>query len=145
MALTVDEFSEVTIAAPDAVATESSARVAELVDLLDRVLQERAVARRLGESGIVVRVDVDSGAGAPETFTLLLDRVPAAVQVGPPRQRETVRLHMSDADLDVFTRPDASLPLKILSGEITFDGQVRRLLRVMPILRAALIRAGQAA
>jgi hypothetical protein len=111
--------------------------VVEFVALVRRALRDPAVARRLGESGIVVRIDV---AGDPaESATLLLDRIPAEVAIGPPAYRETIRLRLTGADLAAFWRHDVSLPLKILSGEIAYEGQVRRLLRVMPILRAAII------
>jgi hypothetical protein len=122
---------------PAAAGVDACVDVVEFVARVGRALRDASVARRLGESGIVVRIDV--AGDPPASATLLLDRTPAEVMVGPPAYRESIRLRLAGADLAAFWRHDVSLPLKILSGEITYEGQVRRLLRVMPTLRAAII------
>ena len=44
---------------------------------------------------------------------------------------------MSSTDLEGMFREGEYLPIRILSGAVSFEGHVRKFLRVLPILRGA--------
>jgi hypothetical protein len=49
---------------------------------------------------------------------------------------------MWSADLEAVLSRSDFLPLQILSGDVQFQGFVRKLLRVLPILTAAAAKVG---
>jgi hypothetical protein len=111
-------------------------RLGRLVDLLTVALGDASVARRLAEAGIVVRIDLVDAPGAALTF--LFDRTPPSAVGGTAPDWPAVRLWMTLDDLESICNEGSYLPMKILSGEVRFEGMVRKFLRVMPILRRAL-------
>jgi hypothetical protein len=122
--------------------TESSAderqAIDDFVSRLSRAFASRGVSAQVAEAGIVVSIEVD---GLPRTHAhLLLDRVPCVARVGPAPGRPDVRLRLPLRALSVFWDDGSHLALRTLSGEIRFEGTVRKLLRVMPILRDAVKR-----
>jgi hypothetical protein len=107
------------------------------IELMQDALAHADESARLGEAGIVVRIDVTDVPGT--IITLLLDRTPPALILGTAEHWPTVRLWMAAGDLEAFHSEASYLPLKIVSGEVRFEGMVRKLLRIMPVLRNALI------
>ena len=112
--------------------------IEEFVDRLTAALGDVAVSRQVAEAGIVVELAID-GHSSPHVY-LLLDRVPCLVTLGPIAESPDVRLWLPAGALSVFWRDEAHLALGILSGEIRFEGVVRKLLRVMPVLRDGVRR-----
>jgi hypothetical protein len=111
------------------------ARATTFVDLLSEALADERTAERLAFADAVVQVNLID---APDSvITLLFDRSPAAVTLGASEQPE-IRLWMSCQDLDLLANEGVFLPIKITTGEVRFDGCVRKFLRVLPILRRAL-------
>lgn len=71
--------------------------------------------------------------------TLLLDRHPPVVVDGDEPAEVTIGLTSEQAVR--FTRGEMILPNELLAGHVVARGQVRRYLRVDPILRSLLERA----
>jgi hypothetical protein len=130
--------NDLSVGAAEAMPSPRSAveRLSELVDCIGEAVQSRPVADRLAEAGIVVRIDLHDAPGT--SLTLLFDRTPPAAIVGTPPDWPSVRLWITLDDLEAIFREGTYLPMKIVSGEVRFEGTVRKLLRVMPILRRAL-------
>jgi hypothetical protein len=118
-------------------------RVQRFAELLEAVFADRETAERLSVAGVMVQITV-TDLPAPEseaTFTLLLNQSPAHLTRGIGHRCPDVRLRMCSADLDAMVRDGQYLPMHILSGEVSFDGCVRKFLRVLPIMRAAAAEA----
>jgi hypothetical protein len=114
-------------------------RAQRFAEILEAVLDDRETAARLSVAGVMVQITVTDVPGF--TLTLLLDESPARLMRGIAHERPDVRLEMRSADLDAMFRDGQYLPMQILSGEVSFDGCVRKFLRVLPILRAAAAEA----
>jgi hypothetical protein len=121
------------------VAAPTSVVIADAAYRLAWALSDPATARQVTRAHIVVQVTVGAGPGQ----TLTVDLRSTDDQRGRPRGRRhsEVRLTAHGDDLDLFWRTDKRLPLMILSGEVAFEGPVRKLLRVLPVLRAAAASA----
>ncbi|MCK9250591.1 MAG: SCP2 sterol-binding domain-containing protein [Solirubrobacteraceae bacterium] len=113
-----------------------SAPVARFVARVGAALEGPGVAERLAQADVRVRIDVADDPGA--TITLLLDRDPPRIGPGVLTDDPTVRLTLPTTDLDAMLDDSTHLPLAILGGDVAFEGAVRKLLRVMPILRGAV-------
>jgi hypothetical protein len=116
-------------------------RVQRFAELLEAVFADRETAERLSVAGVVVEITVTDQPDGEATFTLLLSQSPARLTRGIGHERPDVRLRMRSADLDAMVRDGQYLPMHILSGEVSFDGCVRKFLRVLPIMRAAAAEA----
>ncbi|MEV4420557.1 SCP2 sterol-binding domain-containing protein [Patulibacter sp. NPDC049589] len=114
--------------------TPSTAATRFVADV-ERALEDPQTARRLSLAGVRARIDVTD---AGEAVTLLLDRFPPQVLLGTGSQEPTVRLAVGSDDLDSMLAEGSHLPMAILAGDVVFEGSVRKLLRVLPILRAAV-------
>jgi hypothetical protein len=114
-------------------------RVERFAELLEAVFADRETAERLSVAGVMVQITVTDVPGV--TMTLLLNQSPAELMRGIAHDRPDVRLRMRSADLDAMVRDGQYLPMHILSGEVSFDGCVRKFLRVLPIMRAAAAEA----
>jgi hypothetical protein len=110
-------------------------RVDRFVNVLERAVAEPDVSERLCTAGVRVRIDLKDLPGT--VITLRLDEPPARVALGSADIRPDVRLWMWSADLEAVLRKRRHLPLQILSGAVEFEGYVRKLLRVLPILTDA--------
>lgn len=116
-------------------------RVQRFADLLEAVFVDRDTAERLSVAGVVVEINITDLPEGEATFTLLLNQSPARLTRGIGHECPDVRLRMGSADLDAMVRDGQYLPMHILSGEVSFDGCVRKFLRVLPIMRAAAAEA----
>jgi hypothetical protein len=116
-------------------------RVQRFAELLDAVFADRETAERLSVAGVMVEINVTDLPEGEATFTLLLNQSPAQLTRGIGHECPDVRLRMRSADLDAMVRDGQYLPMHILSGEVSFDGCVRKFLRVLPIMRAAAAEA----
>jgi hypothetical protein len=117
--------------ARDADAVERFARRIELI------LRDPMVSARVAAAGITVRIDLEGA--ADRSVTLLFDRQPPTVERGVATAHPTVRLVLAPAALDRLLSEASHLPMAILAGDVVFEGAVRKLLRVMPILRGGAL------
>lgn len=104
-----------------------------------RILADPQIAARVAAAAITVRIDLTDAPA--RSVALLFDRTPPAVEdAGPALGRATVRLMLDSQELDALLNEGSHLPMAILDGAVTFEGSVRKLLRVMPILRGGAMR-----
>lgn len=113
-----------------------SGHVARFVERVGGALDGPGVAERVILADVRVRIDVTDEPGA--TISLLLDRDPPRVVPGVLGDEPTVRLSLTAMHLDAMLDDSTHLPMAILNGDVTFEGAVRKLLRVMPIIRGAV-------
>lgn len=112
---------------------EPQEAVARFVRRVEWILRDPSIAARVSAAAIRVRIELTD---APEQVVhLLFDRREPTVTVDAPPEPPTVRLVLDSADLDALLSEGSHLPMAILAGQVTFEGAVRKLLRVMPILR----------
>lgn len=121
---------------PIEVGSSAAERVAHYVDVVNAALADREVAARVAQAGVLVRLDFADRAVQP--VFLRFDEAAPSATVEPQRRRPDVTLGLTTADLSACLRQGEQLPLRILSGEVRFEGPVRKFLRVLPVLRAAL-------
>ena len=127
------------LSAPGSRAGGSVDPVDAFVRRLRRVLAEPQIAARVAAAGITVRIDLTDAPG--RSVALLLDRMPPVVEdAGPAPGNPTVRLMLDSHELDALLHQGSHLPMAILDGAVTFEGSVRKFLRVMPILRGGALR-----
>jgi hypothetical protein len=120
----------------------ASDRLATFIERLEVALNDRVISERLASAKTVVRIELLDLPG--HGVTLGLDEAPATVRAAPPTEPAEVQLWMTSADLDALASEDVFLPIKITSGEVRYEGFVRKFLRVIPILRDALNGDGRA-
>lgn len=123
-------------AEPIEVGTTPAARINHYVDAVNAVLADDDVAARVAQAGVLVRLDFADRPVQPVFLRFDEDRPSATME--PQPRRPDVTLGLKTADLGDCLRQGEHLPLRILSGEISFQGPVRKFLRILPILRAAL-------
>ncbi|MCW3063164.1 MAG: hypothetical protein JWN32_336 [Solirubrobacterales bacterium] len=116
-------------------------RVDRFMDVLGRTLEDADVAERLCKAGVRVRIDLKDLPGT--VVMLLFAEPPARIAVGLPEVHPDVRLWMWSADLESVLRKRTHLPLQILAGAVEFEGYVRKLLRVLPILTDAAMTVAE--
>jgi len=110
-------------------------RLDRFMKILTAALADDDVSERVCRAGISVRIELKD---LPDTFvTLALDAPPARALYGTHGISPDVRLWMWSADLEAILAQRSYLPLQILAGEVEFEGYVRKLLRVLPILTDA--------
>ena len=104
------------------------------------MLLEGDQVRRLGSAGTSVTFSIVDAPKA--SVTLLLDRQPPAVADGSEPAEITIEL---TAELAAsFARGELALPTRIFSGEVPYNGPVRKYLSFDPILRSLLGRVNAA-
>jgi hypothetical protein len=91
------------------------------------------LSRKLARADTTVRItladDPDLG------VTLLLDRTP--IEVGEGDKPADVELSIASVDLDRLCSPEFHLAMAIARGRVQYQGDVRKFLRVTPIVRHA--------
>ncbi|HEX4107401.1 MAG TPA: hypothetical protein VHX88_04665 [Solirubrobacteraceae bacterium] len=102
--------------------------------LLGGALANEEIAERVGDSGLVVRVFITDL--PDDAITLRLDRTPPSVHRGAHEATVDVRLELPSSAVEQVILEPGYLPMEILAGRVRFSGPVRKLLRVLPILRA---------
>lgn len=123
-------------AAPLEIGERAADRVARCVAAMNDALGDPDVAERVSQAGVLVRLDLADRPVQP--VFLCFDRLPPLATTEPQPARPDVTLALTSADLEDALRHGEQLPLRILSGEIRFQGYVRKLLRVLPVLRAEI-------
>jgi len=118
------------------VGRSAAERIQHYVDVVNAALADRDVGDRVAQAGVLVRLDFADRAVQP-VFLRFDDAAPSAT-LEPQARRPDVTLALTTADLGACLRQGEQLPLRILSGEIRFQGPVRKFLRVLPVLRTAL-------
>jgi len=116
------------------VSSMAQRRYKRFIRRVEERLADEDVARRLTVAGVTVRIDLDDVPAAP--LMLLLDGEVAQLARATGAEHPDVRIGMCSVDLDAIFDAGQYLPLQILSGAVTFEGCVRKFLRVLPILRA---------
>lgn len=89
----------------------------------------RAIARANTTVGITLADDDDL------SITLLLDREPVEVVDGG--MDAEVHMRIASVDLDRLRSPDFHLSMAIVRGRVQYDGDIRKFLRVTPVVRHA--------
>jgi hypothetical protein len=90
------------------------------------------LSRNLARADTTVRIEL---ADDPDlAITLLLDRTP--IEVVDPIDA-AVELSIASVDLDRLRSPDFHLAMAIARGRVTYSGDVRKFLRITPIVRHA--------
>lgn len=104
-----------------------------------RIVADPQIAARVSAAGLTVRIDLSD---LPDrSLALLFDRNPPSVEEsGAALARPTVRLLLDSRELDAMLNEGSHLPMAILGGAVTFEGSVRKFLRVMPILRGGAMQ-----
>ena len=74
------------------------------------------------------------GAAEPSSFTLLFDRRPVGFEYGPCPDA-VVKLFMTPDTLAAFCAGQLHVPIAISDGLVGYEGPVRKLLRVLPLIR----------
>lgn len=120
----------------DGVPATPAARVKYLVDVLNGAFRRDGAAERFGRAGVIVRIDISDTPGSG--LTLLLDRTPAEAHAEPLDGLPDIRLTLSSDDLVSIASEGSFLPMQIVSGEIAYEGPVRKFLRVVPIIRRGI-------
>lgn len=123
----------------DVAESTPAARIADTVAALDGVFALEEVAAKVRQAGVLLRLDCTDRAVQP--IFLILDEDPVRVTLDPPGRRPDVVLTLTTESLRAVMCYGVALPLRILSGEIAFQGPVRKFLRVLPVLRAAMTDA----
>jgi hypothetical protein len=121
---------------PVEVGTTPAQRIAAFVAAVEEALLDEAVVFRVGQAGVLIRLDFTDHPVQP-VFLALDEQPPRATVTALPRRPDVV-LTMTTAELNGCLRQGEELPLRILRGEIKFEGYVRKFLRVLPVLRAAV-------
>lgn len=112
-------------------------RVREFVDAVASALAVEDINQRVMTAGVLVRIDVSDRPVQP--ILLGFDADPAYVTLEPRAQRADVVLKLASDDLHDTVFRSGELPLRILSGAVPFEGNVRKFLRVLPVLRAEVL------
>lgn len=131
-----DAAHDVRGATPVEVGSSAAERITHYVEVVNAALADREVAGRVAQAGVLVRLDFADRAVQP--VFLRFDEADPSATVEPQPRRPDVTLGLTTGDLSACLRQGEQLPLRILSGEIRFEGPVRKFLRVLPVLRAAL-------
>lgn len=115
---------------PELPASVDAIRAAAVATLSDAAADERLSAR-LAVVGATVAIELR---GHPEaTFVVRMEPGAIALSDGDD-ERTDVGLVMDPIDLHELFAGGLHLPMKIARGQVTYTGQVRRFLRVIPIL-----------
>jgi hypothetical protein len=115
---------------PDLPASVDSIRAAAVETLSEAAADERSSAR-LAVVGTTVAIELR---GHPDaTFVVRMEHGAIAIFDGDD-ERTDIRLVMDPLDLHELFAGGLHLPMKIARGQVTYSGQVRRFLRVIPIL-----------
>lgn len=117
-------------------------RISRFTAAVEEALRDGDVARRVGQAGILVRFDFTDRPVQPVFLVLDVGRPRATTDAQGPRP--DVVLTLATADLDCCLHDGEELPLRILSGEIRFEGPVRKFLRVLPVLRGSVEKCAAA-
>lgn len=109
--------------------------VQEFISVLEAVLATPEVQAKVTAANVDVRLTLRDRPGKP--LHLMLSRDVPLVTGQAQLSRPDIILELASPDLRCFLHDGAELPLRILSGDIVFEGPVRKLLRVLPVIRAA--------
>lgn len=102
------------------------------VQMLKLAAADELVGKRLALAQTTLQVHfVDA---EPLVITVLLDREPVEVTDRALGEAE-VHIFIKTRDVDRFWTGDLELAIAIISGEVTYQGPVRKVLRIVPILR----------
>ena len=122
---------ELPITAPDA---PSAMNALPLRDALERCLRgSPSEVERLSYANTTVTFEVEGG---DDPVTLLLDRKPP--RLAGPEESAEVEIRLTQEQADDFVAGELCLPARLVTGEVTAHGPVRRYLEVDPILRRLL-------
>ena len=115
---------------PELPASVEAIRAAAVETLTDAAADERLSAR-LAVVGATVALELR---GHPDATIVVQMEHDAIAIVDGDDERTDIRLVMDPVDLHEVFAGGLHLPMKIARGQVTYTGQVRRFLRVIPIL-----------
>jgi hypothetical protein len=100
---------------------------------MDAAADDPRLGKTLARANTTVRIEL---ADEPDmAVTLLLDRVPIEVVDGSTPGE--VELSIASVDLDRLCSPDFHLAMAIARGRVQYEGDVRKFLRITPVVRHA--------
>jgi hypothetical protein len=107
------------------------AGVTLLMHVIGAAAEEHMLRERLAEAHVRVRVEpTDAPASA-----IGLELAEGRTRVVDARSPCDVVVRLTDATLARILGGHGHLAMEIVAGEVTYEGPIRRLLRVLPILR----------
>jgi hypothetical protein len=116
---------------PELPASVDAIRAAAVQTLRDAAADERLSAR-LAVVGATVAIELR---GHPDAaFAVRMEHDAIAVVDDAEDERADISLVMDPIDLHELFAGGPHLPMKIARGHVTYTGQVRRFLRIVPIL-----------
>ncbi len=116
---------------PELPASVDAIRAAVVATLSDAAADGR-LSTRLAVVGATVAIELR---GHPDaTIVVRMEHDAIAVLDGDDDERTDIRLVMDPIDLHELFAGGLHLPMKIARGQVTYTGQARRFLRVIPIL-----------
>lgn len=119
----------------DGVPDTPAARLERFVLVVQHALEDEGASQQFATHGVSVRIHLSD---APDTgVTLFLDRTPAEIVTGTGGGQADVQLLLDSHDLEAICCEGTYLPTKIVAGEVTYEGPVRKFLRMLPVLRRA--------
>jgi hypothetical protein len=123
---------------PDAAATAQ----ATLIGAFEAAASRPDAAARLADADTTISIAIREAPGT--RTTLRLDVMPPSLELNDPAPVEVEMEIEARALLDVFAR-SARLPMMFVEGRASFEGPVRKFLRITPILIAAWVELEEAA
>jgi len=132
-AFIADYASSAAAAEPHAARAHAERSLEQFCSAMEAAAADPVLSRALARADTTVAIELadESDLGV----TLLLDRHP--VEVVDPGPDTEVELSIASTDLARLCSPDFHLAMAIARGRVTYTGDVRRFLRVTPIVRHA--------
>jgi hypothetical protein len=106
-----------------------------LITAFTEAIDDPETSERLGRTGTTVRISIRDDPG--EVLTLLLDRQPPELHDGDETTVTESSLEIEAVALTGVLDRSVRLAVAVIDGRATYDGPIRKFLRVMPILIAA--------
>lgn len=109
---------------------------ATLVSAFEAAVSRPDAAERLADADTTIAIAIREAPGS--RLTLRLDAMPPTLELDDVAPVEVEMEIEARALLEVFAR-SARLPMTFIEGRASFDGPVRKFLRITPILIAAWV------
>jgi hypothetical protein len=100
---------------------------------MEAAAEDPRLSKTLARAGATIRIELLDDPDL--SVTLLLDRTPIEVVDGTTSA--DVNLSIASVDLDRLCSPDFHLAMAIVRGRVQYEGDVRKFLRVTPVVRHA--------
>ena len=116
----------------------SEQAIERFCNVLEAAAMHQTLGRAMARADTTVRLTLADDEDL--AITLLLDRKPIEVVDGDVDA--DVELSIMSVDLDRLCSPDFHLAMAVARGRVTYEGNVRKFLRITPIIRHASLPSG---